>query len=184
MFWDEEVPHFRQQDANGLVSSGRVIAGNFFEHTPPSPPPASWASDPSADLGILTITMQPGAQLTLDAAPGTQRMLYHYKGIDITLNGTMVEVEHATQLRTDVSLTITNGAALSELLLLQGRPINEPVAKHGPFVMNSREEIQQAFRDYQQTGFGGWPWTDDAPVHSKTEKRFATHSDGRTERRG
>ena len=178
MFWDEDVPQFHHQDANGCISNGRVIAGSFFGHTPPSPPPASWASDPAADLGILTITMQPGACLSLDAAPGTQRMLYHYKGIDIKLNGTMVEVEHATQLRTDVTLTITNGSASSELLLLQGRPINEPVAKHGPFVMNSREEIAQAIQDYRRTQFGDWPWSSSDPVHPRTERRFARHPDG------
>ena len=178
MFWDEEVPFFRHQDANNRISSGRVVAGTFFGLTPPSPPPDSWASDPTADLGILTFSMQPGARLTLNAAPGTQRMLYHYSGVDLTLNGTMVEVEHATQLRAEIPLTIVNGSAHSELLLLQGRPINEPVAKHGPFVMNSREEIVQAMQDYRRTQFGVWPWSSRDPVHPRTEGRFARHPDG------
>ena len=60
-----------------------------------------------------------------------------------------------------------------QCLLLQGRPINEKIVKHGPFVMNSSEEIQQAFRDYQDTKFGGWPWSDSGVVFSQERGRFA-----------
>jgi len=70
----------------------------------------------------------------------------------------------------------------TELLLLQGRPIGEPVVQYGPFVMTTRAEIQQAFVDYQRTRFGGWPWPSDAPVHQRDEGRFARHADGRIER--
>ena len=70
---------------------------------------------------------------------------------------------------------------LSEILLLQGRPIAEPVVQHGPFVMNTRQEILQAFADFQQTQFGGWPWPSDGPVHPRDEGRFAIHADGRRE---
>jgi quercetin 2,3-dioxygenase len=42
----------------------------------------------------------------------------------------------------------------AEILLLSGRPLQEPVARHGPFVMNTREQIEAAFRDYQEGRFG------------------------------
>jgi hypothetical protein len=79
-----------------------------------------------------------------------------------------------------VPLTAVEGRV--ELLLMQGRPIGEPVAQHGPFVMTTRAEIQQAFVDYQRTRFGGWPWPSDAPVHGRDEGRFARHADGKVER--
>jgi hypothetical protein len=69
-------------------------------------------------------------------------------------------------------------------LLLQGRPIAEPVAQYGPFVMNQRAEIERAIQDYQRTRFGGWPFADDAPVHPRDAGRFAKHADGRVERLG
>jgi quercetin 2,3-dioxygenase len=53
----------------------------------------------------------------------------------------------------------------------------------GPFVMNTPEELQQAFDDYRRTGFGGWPWSGPDPVHDRTEGRFALHADGRIEHR-
>jgi hypothetical protein len=47
--------------------------------------------------------------------------------------------------------------------------------------MNTREEIQNAIRDYQSTRFGGWPWPSDGPVHSRGDGRFAKHADGHVE---
>ena len=84
-------------------------------------------------------------------------------------------------MRADVPVTLEAGPDETELLLLQGRPIGEPVAQHGPFVMNAPHEIQQAFADYRRTGFGGWPWPSDGPVHPREQGRFAVHADGRRE---
>jgi hypothetical protein len=74
----------------------------------------------------------------------------------------------------DIELSMDESATgPREFLLLQGKPIGEPVKQHGPFVMNTDAEIQQAFMDYQRTQFGGWPWPRDDMVFPREKGRFA-----------
>ena len=87
-------------------------------------------------------------------------------------------------MRSDAEVVLESGPAEIEILLLQGRPIGQPVVQHGPFVMNTREEIQQAMVDYRRTQFGGWPWPSDGPVHARGAGRFARHVDGKVEEKG
>ena len=69
------------------------------------------------------------------------------------------------------------------MIIGQGKPIEETVIQYGPFVMNSKPEIQQAFADYRQTQFGGWPWPRPDQVHDRKLGRFAKYADGREERK-
>jgi hypothetical protein len=83
----------------------------------------------------------------------------------------------------DRPVELVAGPEPVELLVLQGRPLAEPVARYGPFVMTTEAQLREAFADYQRTGFGGWPWDDDAPHHGPDRGRFALHADGRLEER-
>ena len=177
MFWAHQIPTH--------VSDGTevtVIAGALGDVKPLAPPPSSWASRAEADIAIWTIRMQPNARWTMPAAkPGTNRTLYLFAG-KARIGDKDLAPPTGVVLVPDAEVPIVAGPEPVELLLLQGRPIGEPVVQHGPFVMNSRQEIQQAFLDYQRTRFGGWPWTSEAPVHAREEGRFARHADGRVER--
>ncbi|MEZ4453293.1 MAG: pirin family protein [Nannocystaceae bacterium] len=184
MLWAGTIPRRRELDADGRATEIVAVAGALGDSKPPSPPPASWASRPEAEVAIWTLRLEPGARWRLPAASkGLSRVLYQFRGT-VKIDGREFAPSHAIQLRSDAPVEFHNGAEESELLLLQGRPIGEPVVQHGPFVMNTRAEIQQAFADYQRTGFGGWPWQSDDPVHAREEGRFAVHADGRKERPG
>ena len=129
--------------------------------------------------------MAPGARWTVPAAaPGVKRTLYFFRGQRVRI-GDHEQAAHAgLAVRADAPVVLEAGPDETELLLLQGRPIAEPVAHYGPFVMNTPHELQQAFADYQATGFGGWPWRSDGPVHPREQGRFAIHADGRREEPG
>ncbi len=182
MLWSEQVPSHVAKDAQGRSAFVTLVAGTLGKLVAPPPPPQSWASVPNTDVAIWTLRFQPGASFVLPPAhPGSNRTLYFFRGSALSVAGERVERGLGVSVKPDVALKLVNGDGEGEVLMLQGRPIGEPVVQHGPFVMNSQAEIQQAFRDYQRTQFGGWPFKRDDPVHPREQGRFARHADGRVE---
>lgn len=177
MLWSEQMPHVAPLDAVGTKVV--LIAGQLEEAKPPAPPPNSWASNPHAEITICTVDIATGGRWQLPAAKAhLNRVLYLFSGDAVVVAGQVVHSGHAIQLAPDADVSLQNDGGPAQLLLMQGRPIGEPVAQHGPFVMNSQQEIRQAMMDYQACGFGGWPWPDDGPVHPREAGRFARYPDG------
>ncbi len=182
MLWNETIPRLAIKDAEGRVAHVNVVAGVFNGSRAPAPPPQSWASDPAHDVGIWTIKLEPNATLSLPAANAdTNRLLFFFDGTHLDVGSDRVEENCGLHLRADHAVNLKNGATPAELLVLQGQPIGEPIAQHGPFVMNHHDEIVQAFQDFRRTQFGGWPWKSDGPVHAANATRFALRTDGSKE---
>ncbi|MFO7281281.1 MAG: pirin family protein [Thermoanaerobacterales bacterium] len=186
MLWAEETPRLVTADEEGRTTEVVVIAGELAGHRPPPPPPRSWASRPEADVALWHLTLDAGARWTLPpaAGPATRRVLYVFAGSWLSVDGQEVGAGHGALVEPTAPLDLAGGDGGVQALLLQGRPIGEPVARYGPFVMNDEAGIRQAFADYRRTRFGGWPWDRDDPVHDPAEPRFARHADGRVDRRG
>ena len=185
MLWAEDIPVLRHIDDAGRATTVTTIAGRLAgTKAPLAPPPHSYAGRADSDLAIWTLRMEPHARWTLPAAnSGTRRQLFFFAGSSVTIGGDRRDEQAAYELKADVDVVLENGDATAEFLLLQGRPIAEPVAQYGPFVMNTRRELESAVADYQRTQFGGWPWPDSAPVHGAERRRFAKGLDGRMEER-
>ena len=184
MLWNEDIPRHSATDDESRTTEVTVIAGKLAGLTPPLAPPNSWASRPEADLAIWHIASPPHGQWTVPPARGenTVRTLYVFEG-SLRIGDHHIEASTGVVLHAEQAVQIAAGPYGAESLILQGQPIGEPVVSHGPFVMNTRAEIEQAFSDYRRTGFGGWPWPTDDPVHPRQAGRFALHADGRTEHR-
>jgi len=183
MFWNENIPVLNFWDEEGQATTVTLIAGKLVDQQAPAPPPDSYASKAESDLMILLIQMEPDAEWELaPAAAKSQRSLYFYRGKNISVNETEIGSYHEIQMEPGSPMRIKNGKEEAFLLLLQGRPIEEKVVQYGPFVMNSDEEIQQAFSDYRKTQFGGWPWDRRDPVHDREKGRFASYGDGKEDK--
>ena len=155
-----------------------VWAGSFGDKKGLPPPPHSYATSNANDVAVLFIELPPGAKITLPAARGgpvVNRVLYFVEGKRASIGTDSVTSGSAITIKADADAEISNthAEANAEFLLLQGKPIDERVVQHGPFVMNSEAEIQQAFADYRKTQFGGWPWPQDAMCFPRAKPRFA-----------
>jgi len=182
MLWAEDIPTVEVYDENDHLCKIDLTAGSFNGVSAPSPTPDSWAADPANEVAIYTIHMEAHASLKLPpASAAANRTLYYYDGAKLEIADQDIAPNHAIDLQPDQETIIQNGHQDSYLLLLQGRPINEPVVQYGPFVMNTQAEIMEAMNDYQRTQFGGWPYASHAPVHKREQGRFARHVDGKVE---
>jgi len=182
MLWDKQIPKIVEKDQHGNQTRIEVVAGQIGPHGAPPPAPDSWAAQPENEVAIWYFQMDPDAAWMLPpAGQEINRTLFYFEGTRIRINGQLIEAGHSIRLNPQTAVRIQNESTESRFLMLQGRPIGEPVANYGPFVMNTRSEIQQTYIDYQATRFGGWPWPVDEQVHIGRPGRFARYSDGREE---
>jgi len=172
MLWADTIPVVEADGVKRVILAGADVAA----------PPNSWASRPDSKVEIWTMSLDPGARFVFSPEPGVNRSLYFFQGSSARIAGRKIAVSHGIRLNSEAEVELVNGPEAAEFLLLQGRPIGEPVAHRGPFVMNTPGELQQAYLDYRRGLFGGWPHARTDPVHARDAGRFALHADGREER--
>ncbi|MBO9661593.1 pirin family protein [Dokdonella sp.] len=128
----------------------RVIAGRYGETTGP-------VSGIAIDPLYLDVELAPGARMAATIPSGHSAFAYVYEGAaDLGPAETAQRIargEIAVLDRIGEELLVTAGDAPTRLILVAGRPLNEPVARYGPFVMNTPEQIVEAIRDYQSGKF-------------------------------
>lgn len=182
MLWRDTIPTYKHTDHHNKLTEVEVMAGKIEDKIAPNPAPNSWAADPENEVAIWHIKMEAGAEFTLPTSSNKiNRNIYFFNGQDMKLNDTDLPYYHGADIDPRAEITLKNGNEEARLLVLQGKPINEPVVQHGPFVLNYPAEVRETILEFQQTEFGGWPWPSYEPIHDKKRGRFALHADGREE---
>ena len=174
MIWEDEIPQWK---TSGVFT--RLIYGEIDEYKQSVCPPNSWAADLQNQLQLVQYILDPGATLQLPSTnEPLNRALYQYKGTS-EINEQAFEEGTGVFIEEQEELIIKNNSENPVyFILMQGKPIGEPVAKYGPFVMNTSQEIEQVIQNYRRTEFGGWPWPTAEHVHDAGRGRFAQYPDG------
>ena len=184
MFWKEDIPVHTTEDNEGRKTEITLIAGKSGDKRALQPPSVSWAADVSNEVNIWIINMEPGSEYELAASKAdVSRVLYFYSGNSIRVAGEEILSGSSIELKSDIQVILQSGPEHCSLLMLQGKAINEPVVQYGPFVVNTKKEIQETLDEYNRTQFGGWPWPENEQVHDRYSGRFAKYPDGRNETR-
>jgi redox-sensitive bicupin YhaK (pirin superfamily) len=146
----DDIPHATSADGRVAV---RVIAGESLG--------SAARIDTRVPIQMLHFTIEPGGGLTQSVPAEQSGLIYVFKGAArIGSEKREVREGQAALLESGDEVEIAVDAAASgaaDLLLLSGKPLQEQVARYGPFVMNTPEQIEQAFRDYQSGRFGVIP---------------------------
>jgi redox-sensitive bicupin YhaK (pirin superfamily) len=142
-------------DGGALV---RLIAGRIGEHAGPG--------DTYTPITMVHATVAPGARLELPWDPAANALVYILAGEGgigpdrrPIRSGQLAVLGAGDAVAVEADRDQAKGAPGLEVLVLGGRPIGEPVAHYGPFVMNTRAELAQAFEDYQNGRMGTVPAT-------------------------
>jgi hypothetical protein len=126
----------------------RVIAGTLAQDGTTTAGPINGAERVTTDPLYLDVHLPPGAGFATAVAPGHNALLYAYEG-SASIGGKTVPHRAAGLLSDGDAVSISAGKDGARFLLLAAKPLREPVVQYGPFVMNTRDEIEQALQDYQ-----------------------------------
>ena len=151
------APAYQEHDAANIPSESRngtvikVISGKTSQGT------AGPVSQPLTDPLYLDVSLQPDTDFDEDIATGHKAFIYVIDG-EVKLEDaeatqlSLVRDQLAVLSQGD-TIVLRSGDQATRFLLVAGKPLNEPVARGGPFVMNTDAEIRQAFSDYQLGNF-------------------------------
>ena len=143
----EDVPEIIRDDGVKV----RVIAGNFDGV-------AGAVGDIAVDPVYLDVTVPAGVTVSIPVTAERAAFIYPFEGAVAVVgdggeSAATVADSHLAAFGDGDEVTLRGGADGGRLILVAGRPLGEPVARYGPFVMNTREEIIQAVEDFQSGKF-------------------------------
>ncbi|MEJ8800462.1 pirin family protein [Pontibacter sp. H249] len=108
-----------------------------------------------SDIHMASIELQQGGTFTTSIAPERNIFFYVVRGT-VKVNGENVQKLNLVEFANEGEELKVEATEDSYILLGHAKPFNEPVVSHGPFVMNTEQEIHEAFRDYQAGKMGSW----------------------------
>ena len=141
--FNQQIPNF---SLDNFAGTGRVIAGNYLQHQGPA--------NTFTPMNVIDFTLKKGTSLTIPSPDGWNTSLVILQGAIQAQEGSIARDAQMLMFSADgVNISIT-ALEDSVALFLSGEPIEEPIVGYGPFVMNTKAEIEQAIDDFNNGKFG------------------------------
>jgi redox-sensitive bicupin YhaK (pirin superfamily) len=142
----QDIPTVTLPDQAGRV---RIIAGEFAGTDGPA--------RTFSPISLLDVRLAAGQRVTLDLKHGDTAVLYVLHGEVVVNDSEPARLTELVVLDRDGSDVTLEARSEAMVFVMSGRPIEEPIAGYGPFVMNTRQEIEQAFADFRRGRLGVVP---------------------------
>ena len=139
----EDIPHI--SDSEGVTIN--LISGRWKDQKGPY--------EPLSDIFLSTIEIKKNSNIKIKVKSSRNVFLYVIQG-SVSVNGIKVSKLHLVEFNNDGDDILIEGAENSVLIFGHAEPFNEPMVAQGPFVMNTMEEIREAYEDYQNGKMGTW----------------------------
>ncbi len=141
---EEDITHFHLDDEKVKVN---LISGTWGPHQGPHPS--------LENLTMSSVEIREGGTIDLNIPSGHQVLFYMVRG-KLEVSSSIVETYQLVEFMEGENSIPIKGLEDSLIIFGHGKPLKEPIAAHGPFVMNTRQELIQAFEDYQSGKMGSW----------------------------
>lgn len=144
-----DAPEYQEYKADAFPmvelvdATVKVVIGHYADMTAP-------IVDEISDVSFYDVTVKENGEFQINLKADNRSFLYLFEG-EGKLKDQAISTQSLMILEDDAMFTAASEGA--RFLLVSGKPINEPIVQYGPFVMNTREEIDQAMRDYQSNNF-------------------------------
>ncbi|CAN0296303.1 unnamed protein product, partial [Chrysoparadoxa australica] len=133
-------------EVNGIVEV-HLISGEWKGEKGPH--------DSISGLTMTSIDMKTGSNLEIEV-PDDHQVLFYVVNGQAAVNSKIAQTHELVEFELASGSLLLEAKADTRLIFGHGKPFNESIVAHGPFVMNSQEEIRQAFQDYQSGKMGTW----------------------------
>lgn len=139
----KDIPYIALEDGGYI----KLIAGDYVGETGKFSGAVTGAATQPLYMDVL---LSPGQTLDIPVDPSQMALVYVYQGeLVVGTSGTRIKAGQLGQLIDGNNIHLATQGQAAQFLVLAAMPLNEPVIQSGPFVMNTIEEIEQAYRDYR-----------------------------------
>lgn len=180
MIWNETIPMIPLYNDNPTKNYLKLIMGSYGSKKMSPINENSWATDANNHVNIWEVAIEKGNSFTIPRFPDDIKAQVYVMNGKLSVEGYEVDQEHLLIYSSDTH-TVISALEDTTLMVFVGREIQETVAAYGPFVMNTQEEIMQAYKDFEETEFGGWPWPSSEPSIDRLKGRFSSYGGGKFE---
>ncbi|MGX6977704.1 pirin family protein [Vagococcus elongatus] len=177
MYWHENIPVIKLADKNPDKNFLKVLVGSYNGVQAERPVENSYGYEEENHINVWDGKLEKGERFVIPSYPNDVKVQFYVGDGKFKVDDYLVDRNSLLVYTSDSEITFT-AEEDSEFMVFIGKEIKEEIYAYGPFVMNTKAEVVQAYEDFRKNQFGGWPWSSSAPTIPSDKGRFSVYDKG------